>query len=291
LDGSRLGLIQDLAERYFQEYCQTRNRDIKTKRYRLDLIKDRLGLIPVAELLPSDVDSYIRWRKSHSLNKRLSEVSNATVNKDLAILKHMMHWAVQRRILLDNPIRDYEKLPEQRIERSKPTEAIVNAVFAKIDPLVLPVFLFIRETGCRRGEALALTHDRVRIEDRKAVINIDKEGKPKFLFLTDNAVEAIQSMPVACEFVFYNPKTLGRWYDCKKYWESARKEAGYTWLQIKDLRRAYGIKLAESGGVEMHHIQKALGHSSVKVTEEYYAHFSPDSSQERVLRVLEGGRK
>ena len=82
--------------------------------------------------------------------------------------------------------------------------------------------------------------------------------------------------------------------ECKEYKEyrrKARKEAGYPWLQVKDLRRAYAIKLAESGGVEMHHIQRALGHSSVQVTERYYAHYSNDSSMKRVLKVLEGGKK
>ncbi len=182
-------------------------------------------------------------------------------------------------------------LPEPRIERPKPTDEIIDAVFKKIDPLVAPLFDFIRETGCRRGEALSLTWDRVRIQDRKALINEDKEGKPKFLFLTEKAIRAIQSIPVASEYVFYKPKTLTRWYDCKKYWEKARKEAGYPWLQVKDLRRAYAIKLAESGGVVMHHIKRALGHSSFQVTYRYYAQYSNDSSMKRVLKVLEGGKK
>ena len=77
---------------------------------------------------------------------------------------------------------------------------------------------------------------------------------------------------------------------CTKYREKVRKKAGYPWLQVKDLRRAYAIKLAESDGIEMHHIQRALGHSSVQVTEQYYAHYSNDSSMRRVLKVLEGGK-
>jgi integrase len=41
----------------------------------------------------------------------------------------------------------------------------------------------------------------------------------------------------------------------------------------------------------MHHIQKALGHSSVKVTEKYYAHYSPDSIQRQAMKVLPGGKR
>ncbi len=289
LNSGKSGLLRDLADVYLDQYCKVNNRHWQTKEYRLKLIKKRLGNIPVVELTPMDLTSYVKWRKHHSNKEK--EVSNATINKDIVILKHMMSWAEDQGLITDNPIFRYKRLKEQIIERPKPTDEVVDAVFAKIDPLVLPVFVFIRETGCRRGEALALTRDRVRIKDRKAVINEDKEGKFKFLFLTEKAIEAIKSLPMASEYVFYNPKTLSRWYDCKKYWEKARKEAGYPWLQIKDLRRAYGIKLAEGEGVEMHDIQKALGHSSVTVTEQYYAHFSEDSSMKRVLRVLEGGKK
>ena len=40
----------------------------------------------------------------------------------------------------------------------------------------------------------------------------------------------------------------------------------------------------------MHDIQQVLGHSSVVTTERYYAHFSPQHSAKKVLKVLEGGR-
>ncbi len=41
----------------------------------------------------------------------------------------------------------------------------------------------------------------------------------------------------------------------------------------------------------MHFIQSVLGHSSVSVTEKYYAKFSPDTAAEFVRRTLESGRK
>jgi len=78
---------------------------------------------------------------------------------------------------------------------------------------------------------------------------------------------------------------------CTKYREKARKEAGYPWLQVKDLRRAYAIKLAKSGGVEMQHLQRAPGHNSVQMTGRYYAPYSNDLSIKRVLKVLEEGKK
>lgn len=40
----------------------------------------------------------------------------------------------------------------------------------------------------------------------------------------------------------------------------------------------------------MHDIKQSLGHSNVATTEKHYAHFSPDHSSRRILRVLEGGK-
>jgi len=66
----------------------------------------------------------------------------------------------------------------------------------------------------------------------------------------------------------------------------ARAKAGLDIL-IKDLRRHYGITLSENGA-EMHVIQAMLGHSSVTVTQEHYAHFSPHYAARRAFQVLQG---
>ena len=70
LDSLWAGLIRGLADRYFEEYCKERNRDPMTKRQRLSLIKERLGHLPVGDLMPLDLDGYVRWRRTHSLKKK-----------------------------------------------------------------------------------------------------------------------------------------------------------------------------------------------------------------------------
>ena len=105
------------------------------------------------------------------------------------------------------------------------------------------------------------------------------------------ALEAIDSVPKldGCDYVFYNPETGTRWYDGRKPWEEARKEAGYPWLRVRDLRPAFATEAANQGA-PMHFIQSGLGHGSVSVTEEYYAKFNPESAAKQVLSAIEGGR-
>ncbi len=85
-------------------------------------------------------------------------------------------------------------------------------------------------------------------------------------------------------------KEQDRWYNIRKVFNKARNEAGLDWIQIKDLRRHYGIVLSENGA-EMHVIQAMLGHSSVKITEKYYANFSPHYAARRAFQVLQGRKK
>jgi integrase len=148
------------------------------------------------------------------------------------------------------------------------------------------------EDPCRREEALSLRYGQIDWNSNEAVFSGNtKSGKARRVPLTDAAIAAIRAIPrsPASDYVFYHPETLTRWNDCRKPWEKAREEAGHPWLAVKDLRRAFAIKLAERG-CPMHYIQEVLGHHSVTLTEKYYAKFSPASASRAVLRILQGGR-
>jgi integrase len=203
-----------------------------------------------------------------------------------------MSWAKLEGYAQTNPLADLKKLPEMQWEGSRPAEAIIDAVFSKLDAVVLPLFTFIRETGCRREEALSLRHGQLDMTNREVLfVGNTKSGKARRVPLTEKAMEAIRAMPRSphCTYVFYRPDGLKRWHDCRRPWVNARIEAEFPWLLVKDLRRAYAIKLAERG-CPMHYIQAMLGHYPVSLTEKYYAQFSPDSAGRAVLMVLEGGK-
>jgi len=110
--------------------------------------------------------------------------------------------------------------------------------------------------------------------------------------LTDEAIQWIEEMPLlpGCPYVFWHPKSQTRWHNVRKVFNKAREDANLDWLIIKDLRRHYGIVLSENGA-EMHVIQAMLGHSSVTITQEHYAHFSPHYAARRAFQVLQGRKK
>jgi integrase len=157
----------------------------------------------------------------------------------------------------------------------------------------MPIYIVMRETGARRDEILSLQHWQV--DRERGVVTFakrTKNGKSTVAPLTERAIEALDSIPIlpGCPYVFYNPKTGTRWFDARKPWVAARNAAKHPWLRVRDLRPAFGIEASEKG-VPMHFIQSALGHSSVAVTERYYAKFVPDTAAKALREIVESGRK
>jgi integrase len=226
------------------------------------------------------------------LRARKNKVGNRTINRDLSVLHHMFTWAIKRGYLEVNPLEKIERLEEIEWVGERPDESMLDAIFARLNPRTVPAFTFLRETGCRRGEAITLTWSQLD-RSRECVIfhSNTKNGRSRQVPLTQSALDAVLQMPKRGETVFYHPDTLRRWTgdSIAVPWERARAEVNSA-LRIHDLRHAYGIKLAEAG-CPMHYISEVMGHHSIDFTRKHYAKFSPESASRAVLRVLEGGKK
>ncbi len=277
-------LFREFGKLYLEEYVKSYNRSYKDKASRMRILGRKLDRIPVSSLQPLHVTQFVSWRKSQRRNDR-------TINRDLIVLGHMLSWGVKQHYLERNPLSEIQKLKEIQWIGQRPTDEIVDAVFAGLDERVIPLFTFLRESGWRREEGLSLKHHQIVLSTEPPVVIFSdntKNGKDRQVPLTSKAIAAIRAMPKASKYVFYHPETLTRWDTARKVWEEAREAAGYPWLRIHDLHHAYGIRLAERG-CPMHFISEVMGHHSVDFTRKLYARFSPESASRAVLRALEGG--
>jgi integrase len=285
LDGERLQGFSEVADRYYQDYVTVRNRAMEFKSSRLGILKRHFGNMSIESISALTVDRFISARKR-------AGVANSTINRDLAVLSHMFLWAVKHGWLEDNPMSGMEKLSEIQWVGERPDDVVISTIFSYLPAQVVPVYTFLRETGCRSGEAASLTWDKV--DYARAIVTFHtttKSGKSRQVPLTTAAIAALSAMPKHGKTVFFHPTTLKPWdkYSIGSPWERARKKANSK-LRIHDLRHAYAIKLAEEG-CPMHFISEVLGHANTEFTRKRYARFSPESASRAVLRVLEGGKK
>jgi integrase len=280
------GLFRDISDLYYTDHVQTHNRSTNAKDSFLKRFNDSWGRLAFKSMTLQHVDKYISKRKKDGMK-------NATFNRELSTLRHLFDWGIKRGFIERNPLAHTENLEDQEWAGPKPTDEIVKAVFEKLNPLFLPIYVVIRETGARRDEVLGLQHWQIDRENRVVTFAMrTKNGKSTVAPLKDRALEAIDIIPVlaGCSYVFYNTKTGNLWTDARKPWVAARKAAGHSWLRVRDLCPAFGIEAAETG-VPMHFIQSALGHGSVAVTERYYAKFAPNTAAKALRETVESARK
>ncbi len=266
---------------YVQEYAKAHNKSLKDKVSRVRILGRKLDDVRVDALTRSHVTAFINMRKAEG-------TGNRTINRDLAVLHHMLEWGAKEQYLRVNPLPSIQKLKEVGWEGQRPTDEVVDAVFDHLDLRVVPLFTFIRWTGCRREEGLSLKHDQIDWERREVVFLADvaKNGRSRRVPLVERAIWALKAQPRASEYIFYHPESLTRWHDCRKPWEEAREAAGREWLRVHDLRHAYAIRLAERG-CPMHFLSEVLGHRSADFTRRLSAKFSPESASNAVRAYLE----
>jgi integrase len=281
LEGGILQGLSEFADFYYESYVLSHNRSAKSKKSRLGILKAHFSSLPIDSLTPQHIDKFISARRKN--------VSNGTINRDLTVLSHMYEWAIRRGYLDLNPLARVERLEEVEWVGERPDESMIDSIFVVLHQTTVPVFTFLRETGCRRGEAITLRWPQVDYARAQVVFHSNtKNGRSRQVPLTELALWSLAVMPKRGETVFYNPDTMKKWTgDGIDYrWEKAR-ESVKSGLRVHDLRHAYGIRLAEQG-CAMHFISEVMGHHSVDFTRKYYAKFSPESASKAVLRVLEG---
>lgn len=162
----------------------------------------------------------------------------------------------------------------------------------------LPDFIQLAlNTGCRKGELLNLTWDRVDFDSRQIRLEGEhtKNGKRRVVPLNEIACNALQGRIQFREahcpkspWVFAH-KDGKRLQNITNGFTSACKRAGIKDFRIHDLRHTCASWLV-SAGVSLYEVKELLGHSSIEMTERY-AHLAPDNLGQvaKTLHRLQSG--
>jgi integrase len=210
----------------------------------------------------------------------------AAVNRPLALLRHLLRLAHEEWGVLDSlPTIRTEKESRGRMKWLTPEEAVklLEACRKSGNKVLVDLMEFALFTGVRRGEALALTWDRV--DRARGVVSLDvtKNGEPREVKLnsTADAVLARRWTPDATGYVFGSRK----WNSFRSAWEAALSASGIQGFRFHDLRHTFASWLVQRGR-PLKEVQDALGHLSVTMTNRY-AHLAPENLRAAVA-VLDG---
>ena len=220
---------------------------------------------------------------AHLYAKRKNTV--ATVNKRLRYLRGALGKAVKRGHIVRNPMDEWQwereevKIPRalSEDEKAKLLDACPTAQWRTF------VFMALT-TGCRRGELLPLTWDRVDLDAGQIVLTHTKAKRDRVQPLHPDAVVMLRSLQAPTlrdggPFV-----ALGRpgWV-CQQF-RAIVEAAGIARCTIHDLRRTFCTDLARLG-VNQLIAQRLAGHASSSTTAKYYQHIDDGSKRDAILKL------
>lgn len=283
-----------------------------------------LGEMPVDAITKADVGRWVAWQERQPARWRPGNVSMKTVQNYHSILSAVMRAAVESKLREDNPAW------KTRITRGVKREGVFLtpeefATLLHFLPERYTKFvMFLAGTGCRWGEATAITWGDLDLGASPPTVRIDKAWKkapggqvvlkqPKSrkskrtVSLTPDIVQVLGTPGAPGELVF--PSRTGANMRHTSFRNSvwlpavARSQdpercerEGVAPLRktptIHDLRHSHASWLI-ADGIPLPFVQARLGHESITTTVGVYGHLQPDAHLQMsaaIARTLTGVR-
>jgi integrase len=279
--------------------------------YRLKPLRGFFGPKEIVAIKTADVEDFIGdLRKPRVVNRKTERtLKPASINRRLALLRHMFNWAVAREYLERTPFRRGSEalirlFREDNKRRRRVSEEEEQQLLDAAPPLLRAMIVSALDTGMRRGEMLALTFGD--IDRANQVITLrgetTKSGRTRILPIATLRLKAVlewlrfdeanetkrDDVAVfsngAGEPVRYFRKvwetTVLRANGHKPEWEKGsakpltqESHAAFRGVDLHwhDLRHEYASRLVERG-VPLSQVRDLLGHASIVTTERYDNH-------------------
>jgi integrase len=208
-------------------------------------------------------------------------VTDSTVNRTLAGLRRLFHFAVSKEYLEESPFPKDPKsglfLSEKgnRGKRKYFTEDEVKKIIEASPDWLRPIVITAYLTGMRAGEIL--------LEETKA-------GEPQVVQMQDELIDLFKRLPKRSQFIFSqdNGEPLKDWHYYKPFKEAlnsiGKNEKGWN---FHTLRHTTGTQLYLKG-VPAIAIKDQLRHSDIRVTTDYYIGCDSEYQKAQIEKLSNG---
>jgi len=262
----------ELSEIYI-EYARANKKSWKRDVVSLNSLLRFFSNMKLNQITPYHIEKYKL--------KRRSSVSPATVNRDLACMKHMFSLAIKWGKTAKNPVKEVKlfKVNNKRL-RFLIEEEVQRLIECCSDELKTIVVTAVY-TGMRRGEILNLRWSDIDFRKRLIMIDDSKGGVPRQIPINDLLMRTLSELHLRSsgDFVFLNK--YGKPYrDIRSAFKTALKKAGINDFTFHDLRHTFASHLVMSG-VDLVTVKELLGHKTIQMTMRY-SHLSGKHKQQAV---------
>jgi integrase len=273
-------------------------------------VKPLLGRKTVKSLIQEDIAKFqadVALGKSRAdiktkkRGRAIVEGGRGTAARSLAVLGAMLQFATGRKLIPANPAKGVQLLKGAKKERflsEAEVARLADTLTAmeredRLSPGAATAVRLLLLTGCRKSEILSLSWDWVDVE-RCCLRLPDSKTGAKVVPLAAAAMELLNGLPRASEYVLPAGKGIGHYTGLQKDWERVRVRAGLSGLRLHDLRHSFA-SFAVADGHTLFMVGKVLGHKQTRTTEGY-AHLATDPlrvvadrTAARIAAAMRGG--
>lgn len=188
-----------------------------------------------------------------------------TINRTLGALSKALKLAWERGAIDTDYSAHVKRVPDTARREVVLSVEEIQAIADAASEQVRAAIWIALYTGCRRGEICAIRYQDIGPDTITLRAGSTKTLKTRVIPITQPLRPWLQWLPLAINFE-----------GLKTGFRRAREAAGIPHANFHDLRRSCATMMIRAG-VDLYVVSKLLGHSSVTVTQDRYAHLQIDS--------------
>jgi integrase len=277
--------LSEVGQEYLDFKRAKGKRTVAEDEAKLRRFKDYFGAYTlINDVTAQRIAGYERQRVTET-SKRGEVVTPSTVNRELAMLRHMLRLAYEWGYIAKVPRIRMSREPEGRLRWLTQEEAakLLQACSDSRNPYLHSIVVIALNTGARKAEILGLTWDRV--DFSRGVLHFDKtkSGRRREVPMNRAVYDALSSLKGERVGRVFRKSSGAAWGSVRTAFESAVVNAGLQDFHFHDLRHTAASWLILRGR-HLKEIQELLGHATLAMTMKY-AHLSPDRLREAVASL------
>jgi len=249
--------------------------------YHLRFLLGFFADMPALRVTKALAEEYRKKRKQFN-----PQIKDATVNRDLSVLRHLLYWAVDELLIAANPLARLKMPQERRIRRQIMSIAEENALLESAKGHIRSMIVIALDTGMRRGEITSQRWEDVDFAQKILSVTHSKTpgGESREIPLTERLYALLWERRKNSGYVIqfeHQPVHI-----VKTSWKTALKRAKVRHMRFHDLRHTFNTRMMEAGVLQ--EVRMAImGHSPAAKIHATYTHIELPTKRKAIRKLEE----
>lgn len=279
----RVGMLLDLV---IEDYRSGRQKTIADVKSKIEHgLRPFFGHMLADQVNTLEIQRWVTWRSSHRLRKSANrdhdELSPASINRELSILRRAFQIGYERQPQLVEKIPPIKKLAEGSARKGFVTPEQYRALMQELPPHLRGITCVAYHVANRKGELLRLEWSDVELHGNPPVLTLwpgeTKNNDGRTLpILSGEMLDTLRALKAErderwpkASHVFLNAKGQPLAYHMmRRDWDAACVRAGQSGLLFHDLRRS-AVRNLRRAGVSETVAREISGHKTAAVFARY----------------------